>query len=91
MFLQERLKINSFLFAGPGNARGLLAKPIAGLGVLPIQKGRGVEQEAQLRPSGHSRVRSPAEETGTLGGGDHPVHRRPSPTGRLETRAQSSR
>lgn len=92
MFLQERLKIAcpSF-FTGPGNARGLLTKPIAGLGVLPIQKGRGVEQEAQPRPSGHRRVRSPAEETGTLGGRDHPVHRWPSPPGRLETCAQGSR
>lgn len=65
----------SFLFAGPGNARGLLSDSIPGLGVLPIQEGRGVEQEAQRRPSGHSGVRSPAEEAGTLGGRHHAVHR----------------
>lgn len=80
-----------FLFAGPGDARGLLSKSIAGLGVLPIQEGRGVEQEAQRRPSGHSGVRSPAEEAGPLGGRHHAVHRWPPPPGRVQTRAQSSR
>lgn len=65
----------SFLFAGPGDARGLLSKSITGLGVLPIQEGRGIEQEAQRRPSGHSGVRSPAEEAGPLSGRHHAVHR----------------
>lgn len=81
----------SFLLAGPGDARGLLSKPIPGLGVLPVPEGRGAEQEAQRRPSGHRGVRSPAEEAGTLGGRHHAVHRRPSPPGRVQTRAQSSR
>lgn len=65
----------SFLCAGPGNSGGLLSKPVAGLGVLPIQEGRGFEQEAQRRPSGHSGVRGPAEEAGALGGRHHAVHR----------------
>lgn len=76
---------------GPGHAGGLLSDPVSGVGVLPLPKGDGLEQEAQRGPSGHSRVRGPAEQAGTLRGRHHPVHRRPPPAGRVQTRAEGPR
>lgn len=76
---------------GSGNSRGFLSQPVSSLGVLPLQAGAGFEQEAQCSPSGHSRVRGPAEEAGTLCGRHHAVHWRPPPTGWVQTCAQGSR
>lgn len=75
---------------GSGDSRGLLSHPVSGLGVLSLQEGAGFEKEAQCRPSGYSRVWGPAEEAGALRGCHHPVHRRPPPSGRVQTCAQGS-
>lgn len=76
--------------SGPSHSRGLLPNSISGLGVLPLQKGAGDEQETQRCPCGYSRVWGTAEEAGAFCGRHHAVHRRSSPTGWVQKCAQDT-